>query len=222
MGKLLLLFVVVPIVEAILLAKIGDAIGWANTILLVIATGVVGAWLFRLEGGRAWRKWQQALATGKTPEDGVLGGLLLLVGGAFLITPGVVTDAVGLLLLLPPTRHALAKFLRPRIMTRFFQGSREGGAGGVDPRGGFRVFHFGTADLDGFGAQPGRGAGPFRAQVIDEDVPDDDADSGAQGEPRDDEAVDAVVVGRRVPVRRGRPELPRVIDAEFDVVDRDG
>lgn len=219
MGKLLLLFVVVPIVEAILLAKIGDAIGWANTILLVIATGVAGAWLFRLEGGRAWRKWQQALATGKTPEDGVLGGLLLLVGGAFLITPGVVTDAVGLLLLLPPTRHALAKFLRPRIMSRFFSGSpAEGGAGG-----GFRVFHFGTADLGGFGPRSGADVGPFRAQVVEDDAVDGDViDVDARDEDGEAEAVDAVVVGRRVAVRRERRELPRVIDAEFDVVDRDG
>ena len=208
MGKLLLLFVVIPIVEAILLAKIGDAIGWANTILLVVATGVVGAWLFRLEGGRAWRKWQDALATGQTPEDGVLGGLLLLLGGAFLITPGVVTDAVGLLLLLPPTRHALARFLRPRIMAGFFERSETGTGGG------FRVIHFGGGDLHGFGGQAARGDGPFHADVVDDDV--------VVQEPGDDDVVDAVVVGRRVAVRRERRELPAVIDAEFDVVERDG
>jgi UPF0716 protein FxsA len=218
-GKLLLLFVVVPIVEAILLAKIGDAIGWANTIALVIATGVVGAWLFRLEGGRAWRKWQRALATGKTPEDGVLGGLLLLLGGAFLITPGVVTDAVGLLLLLPPTRHALASFLRPRIMARFFEGPQ--GAEG-ESRGGFRVIHFGMGDLGGMGRGPGEVADPFgRRPIADDDVIDarvvDDEDEGQDVEP-----VEAVVVGRRVGVDREPHQLPRVIDAEFDVVDRDG
>ena len=214
MGKLLLLFVVVPIVEAILLSKIGAAIGWANTILLVIATGVVGAWLFRLEGGRAWRRWQQALATGKTPEDGVLGGLLLLLGGAFLITPGVVTDAVGLLLLLPPTRHALAKFLQPRIMKRFFTGPGvtrgEGGA-----QRGFRVVHFGMGDLGGFGGPAEEYGGPFRDH-------DDDVIDAKVVDAEDDEAVDAVVVGRRVAVRRERRELPRVIDADFDVVERDG
>ncbi|MEQ9325454.1 MAG: FxsA family protein [Polyangiaceae bacterium] len=214
MGKLLLLFVVVPIVEAILLAKIGDAIGWANTILLVIATGVVGAWLFRLEGGRAWRKWQQALSSGKTPEDGVLGGLLLLLGGAFLITPGVVTDVVGLLLLIPPTRRALASFLRPRIMARFFHGGASASGGG------FRVIQFGGPGLGDFAAR-GRDPGPFRAEVIDEDDVDHGIDDDAARAP-DGEVVDAVVVGRRVAVRGERRELPRVIDAEFDVVDRDG
>jgi len=214
-GKLLLLFVVVPIVEAILLAKIGDAIGWANTIALVIATGVLGAWLFRLEGGRAWRKWQRSLATGQTPEEGVLGGLLLLLGGAFLITPGVVTDAIGLLLMLPPTRHALARFLRPRIMARFFEGrGRDGG-------GGFRVFHFGVGQGIGLDDVPGDQAGPFRARVIDDD---DEPISPREHEDRasDDEPAEAVVVGRRVAVRRERRELPRVLDADFDVVEHDG
>lgn len=220
MGKLLLLFVVVPLLEAVLLAKIGAAIGWANTIALVILTGVVGAWLFKLEGGRAWRKWQRALATGKTPEDGVLGGLLLLLGGAFLITPGVVTDAVGLLLLLPPTRHLLVRFLRPRIMSRFFEGAGSAGAGsdGGGFRGGFRVMHF------GLGGEAGRH--PFDVEVVDDDdAPPRSAGEGA-GEGADEGAgeSEAVVVGRRVTVRRPSTppaDRPRVIDADFEVVDRD-
>lgn len=136
MGKLLLLFVVVPLIEALLLAKIGAAIGWMNTILLVLATGVIGAWLFRLEGGRAFGKWQEAVSMGRMPEEGVLSGLLLLLGGALLITPGVVTDAVGLLLLIPQTRQMIARFLEPRVMARFRR------VGGGHESGRVRVFHF--------------------------------------------------------------------------------
>ena len=116
MAKLLLVFIVVPLVEALLLAKIGAALGWANTIVLVILTGIVGAWLFKLEGGRAWRKWQESLAQGRTPEEGVLGGLLLLLAGALLVTPGVITDGVGLALLFGPTRRMLSAWLMPRVV----------------------------------------------------------------------------------------------------------
>ena len=113
------MFIVVPLVEALLLAKIGAALGWANTIVLVILTGIVGAWLFKLEGGRAWRKWQESLAQGRTPEEGVLGGLLLLLAGALLVTPGVITDGVGLALLFGPTRRMLSAWLMPQITDRF-------------------------------------------------------------------------------------------------------
>jgi len=134
-AKLLLVFIVVPLVEALLLAKIGAALGWANTIVLVILTGIVGAWLFKLEGGRAWRKWQESLAQGRTPEEGVLGGLLLLLAGALLVTPGVITDGVGLALLFGPTRRMLSAWLMPQITDRF---SRRDFGGG----GGVRVVHF--------------------------------------------------------------------------------
>ena len=146
MGKLLVvLFVVVPLVETFLLAKIGAILGWTNTILLVLATGVLGGWLAKLEGARAWRKWREALTRGQMPEDGVLSGLLLLVGGALLITPGVLTDAVGLLLLLPPTRRAIANFIRPRLKKRFMEGPSQQAGSHV------RVVRFGSA-LPDFGA----------------------------------------------------------------------
>jgi UPF0716 protein FxsA len=197
-GKLLLLFVIVPLVEAFLLAKLGAVMGWANTVALVIVTGVVGAWLFRLEGTRAWRGWQRALSEGREPADGVLSGLLLLLGGAFLITPGVLTDALGILLLLPWTRQRLAAFLEPRLKAKFFgDGQVAGGTGGVS-RGGVRVIHFGNVGLGGSGlggSGQGGGArppGPF-------------AGGG-----------DAVVVGR--PVAIAPKAAPKVIDADFEVI----
>jgi len=113
-GKFILLFTLIPLVEFYLLTVIGGAIGFWNTVGLVIVTGILGGWLAKLEGRRAWRTWQGALAEGKIPEEGVLGGALLLVGGVLLITPGVLTDAVGLLLLIPLTRKLIAdRFVRP-------------------------------------------------------------------------------------------------------------
>jgi UPF0716 protein FxsA len=114
-GKLLLLFILVPLLDAWLLFKVAGVLGFVETLALVIFTGVLGAWLFKLEGTRTWGKWQQSLAEGRMPEEGVLGGVMLLLGGALLVTPGVITDAVGLLLLLPPTRRLIAKLLRPRL-----------------------------------------------------------------------------------------------------------
>lgn len=115
MGKLLLLFILVPLLDAWLLFKLGGILGFMSTLALVLITGVVGAWLFRLEGTRTWGVWQKSLAAGQVPEEGVLGGVMLLLGGALLVTPGVITDAVGLVLLLPPTRRLIAAALRPRL-----------------------------------------------------------------------------------------------------------
>jgi UPF0716 protein FxsA len=174
-GKVILLFVVVPLVETYLLAHIGAAIGWANTIALVIVTGVFGGWLAKLEGARAWHRWRAALAEGRVPEEGVLEGLLLLIGGALLITPGVLTDALGLALLIPTTRRLVAGFIRPRIEQRVQQQAStvveqsrvrviRFGAGG--PAGGLGLYPFehGAADMGGepgvIGRQPPRSATP--------------------------------------------------------------
>jgi UPF0716 protein FxsA len=152
-GKVLLLFILVPLVETYLLSLIGGAIGWANTIALVIVTGVLGGWLTKLEWGRAWRGWQRALAEGRMPDDGVLSGVLLLIGGALLITPGVLTDFVGLCLLIPPTRRALARYLRPRLEKRFLHdGDDASSDGGVGPT--VRVIRFGHGFPPGFDADP--------------------------------------------------------------------
>jgi UPF0716 protein FxsA len=183
-GKyLVLLFVVVPLVETFLLAKIGAAMGWTNTILLVLATGLIGGWLAKLEGARAWRKWREALNRGQMPEDGVLSGLLLLVGGALLITPGVLTDAVGFLLLLPPSRRAIASFIRPRLEKRFVGGASAQNGGfhyqaGQQAGHNVRVIRFGAVpDFGGPDAEPRRE--PIRRpprQIIDAEFELNDPD----------------------------------------------
>lgn len=112
MGKLLLLFTVVPLVELYLLLYLGSFIGFWPTVAIVLVTGVLGAMLAKREGLRVFRRWSDALREGRMPEEGVLGGVLVLVGGVLLVTPGVLTDVTGLLLLFPPTRRFVAERLR--------------------------------------------------------------------------------------------------------------
>lgn len=123
MAKLLLLFTVVPLCELYLLLLIDDLIGLLPTVAIVLTTGVVGAILAKAEGMRVLRQWQKSLVRGKVPEEGVLGGVLILIGGVLLVTPGVVTDLVGILLLVPPTRRFVADVIRRRLEQRIQDGS---------------------------------------------------------------------------------------------------
>lgn len=113
---LVLLLVVVPLVELAVIIQVGQRLGVGWTILLVVVTGVVGAWLLRHEGRRAWAQFQAAIAEGRWPGDEVTQGALVLFGGALLLTPGFLTDGVGLLLLVAPTRAAISALLRSRIV----------------------------------------------------------------------------------------------------------
>jgi UPF0716 protein FxsA len=101
---LLALFILVPLAELYVILKVGDAIGAIWTILLLAADSVLGSLLLRAQGRSVWRRFNTALAEGKMPHREVIDGVLVIFGGAFLITPGFITDIVGLLLLLPPTR----------------------------------------------------------------------------------------------------------------------
>ncbi|MDP8931842.1 MAG: FxsA family protein [Actinomycetota bacterium] len=112
---LLLAFIVVPIVELAVIIAIGGRIGLPLTVALLLLDSVLGAVLVRSEGRRAWRAFRSALQAGRWPGDEVVQGALILVGGALLVTPGFVTDAVGLLALLPPTRTLASRYLRRRL-----------------------------------------------------------------------------------------------------------
>ena len=121
--RLLLLFTLVPLVELVLLLILADNTSWQFTVALVLVTGVVGAALARHEGLRCLRRVQQKLAAGELPGDALLDGLMILLAGALLITPGVLTDLVGFALLLPAFRRVvkgrLARRLRARIRVSF-------------------------------------------------------------------------------------------------------
>lgn len=108
---LLLLFVVVPVAEISLLIDIGSSIGLGNTILIVIFTAILGAWLVRQQGFATLFKVQQEMNAGRLPAMELAEGVLLLFAGAVLLTPGFITDAVGFALLTPPIRRALISWV---------------------------------------------------------------------------------------------------------------
>jgi UPF0716 protein FxsA len=117
--RLLLLFTLVPLVELALLIQLGRVIGLAATIAIVLLTGVIGATLARWQGLVTLRRVQTEMAEGRVPTDALVDGLLILVAGAMLFTPGLITDTIGCLLLIPPTRtavrRALVEALRRRV-----------------------------------------------------------------------------------------------------------
>ena len=115
---LVVLFIIVPIAELALLIQVGQLIGVWWTILLLIADAILGSWLLRAQGRAAWRRFNQALAGGKLPHREVVDGVLIIFGGALLLTPGFITDVFGLLFLIPPTRAVLRRLLVRRGMLK--------------------------------------------------------------------------------------------------------
>jgi UPF0716 protein FxsA len=120
---LILLFILVPIVELYVILQVGDAIGAVPTILLLAADSMIGAILLRSQGRSVWRKFNRALAERRMPHREILDGIGIVFGGAFLLTPGFITDVVGLLLLLPPSRVAIRRFLTRRLGKRLTFGA---------------------------------------------------------------------------------------------------
>ena len=94
-GLLILLFVAMPIVEIYVIIQVGQVIGPWWTILLLIADSIIGSWLLRREGGRAWQALRTALAEGRMPARELADGVLIVVGGTLMISPGFVTDLFG-------------------------------------------------------------------------------------------------------------------------------
>jgi UPF0716 protein FxsA len=115
---ILILFVVLPLVELGLLLRVSEWLGTMSTLALVIATGVIGATLARLEGIRVLAAMQRDLAEGRMPAPYLLDGLMILVAGVLLITPGLLTDAVGFALLVPVVRAIVKERLRRALERR--------------------------------------------------------------------------------------------------------
>lgn len=115
--KLFLIFAIVPAVELALLIKVGTLMGAMNTVLLVLATALLGAYLVKLEGLNVFYRFQRNLNEGIFPAEEIFDGVLLLIAGAVLITPGFVTDILGLLLVFPLSRGLIKKLIR-RYMER--------------------------------------------------------------------------------------------------------
>ena len=114
-GYLVLLFTIVPAVELAILIRVGTFIGVGNTLFLIVFTGVVGAALARYQGLLVLMRIQESLNKGAMPNEELMDGLMILVGGIVLLTPGFITDAMGLFLLLPWTRALIKLFVRHRF-----------------------------------------------------------------------------------------------------------
>jgi UPF0716 protein FxsA len=112
---LALLFLFVPLAELYVILKVGDTIGIGWTILLLVADSLLGSWLLRSQGRAVWGRFNEILAQGRVPHREVIDGVLVIFGGALLITPGFLTDIVGLVLLLPPSRAIVRRVLARRM-----------------------------------------------------------------------------------------------------------
>src|ERR671910_1737635 len=115
---LVALFIVVPIAELAIIIQVGQALGVWWTIALLIADSILGSLLMRSQGRAAWRRFNQALQGGRAPAREVADGVLIIFGGALLLTPGFLSDIAGLLFLLPPTRAVIRRVFLRRAMTR--------------------------------------------------------------------------------------------------------
>ncbi|WP_049910918.1 FxsA family protein [Halorubrum lipolyticum] len=190
---LLALLLVVPLVDALFLIVVATRLGWAVTVALVVLTAVLGMLLLRAEGRATLARVQRKLARGEPPTDELLDGGLLIAAGAFLLTPGLVTDAVGFLLALPlsrvPIRMALKKYVVIPYLDRETDGFTTGnvyiggfpggdgngaGAGFTMGGGAFGGGNFGNGD--GFDAGDAGGTDEFNGQGSTGDSTGDAAD----------------------------------------------
>lgn len=130
LALLVLLFLVVPVVELVLIIKIGAAIGVLATVALLVLSSVVGSWLMKREGLGVVRRVQASLAAGRMPGVELIDGFLILLGGALMIAPGFLTDLLGIALLLPPVRAVVRRVLRRRFSARLLGTTGTPGAGG--------------------------------------------------------------------------------------------
>ncbi len=130
LSRLFLLFIVVPAIELVLLIQMGQWIGTLPTVGLIVVTGIVGAYLARQQGLNVLTRIQQETQSGQMPAGALLDGAMILVAGAVLMTPGVLTDALGFLLLIPTTRKLLRQFAWRQIQQMMARGQiRVGGFG---------------------------------------------------------------------------------------------
>lgn len=119
---LVVVFIVVPLAELYVILRVGDEIGLLWTLLILVADSILGALLLRSQGRAVWRRFNEAFRAGRMPHREVIDGVLVIFGGAFLITPGFLTDIVGLLLLVPPTRALVRRVITRRLGTRIAGG----------------------------------------------------------------------------------------------------
>jgi UPF0716 protein FxsA len=131
-ARLLVLFVCIPLIELILLLQIGKMMGLGATVALVIVTGLVGASLAQQQGFKVWTKIQAELQSGRMPAGELVDGLLILIGGLVLITPGLLTDLCGFALMTPVVRRFVRARLDRRFRTMTSKHRHQGDSGVID------------------------------------------------------------------------------------------
>jgi UPF0716 protein FxsA len=175
--RLLALLLLIPLVDGLLLVFVAGMVGWEVTVALVVLTALVGTLLVRAEGRHTIRELQAEIGRGEIPTDRIVDGGFLLVAGAFLLTPGLVTDALGFLLTLPPTRYVFRVAAKKWVIMPYVDKQTGGFASG-------NVYTFGfpnPGDLGGSGSDsggfgPGGGSGSAGGDAADDTYRmDDDA-----------------------------------------------
>ena len=161
-------FVVVPLVEIWAILQVGQLVGPWWTILLLVLDSMVGAWLIKREGGRAWQALRTALQDGRMPAREIADGALILIGGTLMLSPGFVLDVAGILLILPFTRPVARRLLTTVVERRLVAAPAFGGTFGGPFGAGFGP-GFGPGSDPGNAHRPGPGGdGPVvRGDVVD-------------------------------------------------------
>ena len=134
MRILLLIFIVVPVIEMVILIEVGSRIGAFPTVGLVLLTAVVGVWLLKLQGLLTLSRVQAKLARGELPDTELLEGVMLLIGGTLLLTPGFVTDTIGFICLVPGLRQPIARWILARGVINTIW-ARSAAQAGQEPQG---------------------------------------------------------------------------------------
>jgi UPF0716 protein FxsA len=165
---LIVLFIVVPIAELYVIIQVGQLIGVWPTLALLLADALLGSWLVKHQGRGAWRRFNEALAARRFPGKEVADGVLIVIGGTLLLTPGFITDVFGFFLLIPPTR-AISRRLLKRFTIGRFTVVGVGGPGPFSRPGG-------GPGPNGGGSRPSR---DYDFDATAEEVPSD-----GNGEPR--------------------------------------
>jgi UPF0716 protein FxsA len=117
--RILFALLLVQLADLYLLVWLSHNFGFWETLTLTLGTGILGSALARREGVRVWRRWRAALQERRAPEEGMVDAMLVLIGGALLIAPGLITDVLALILLVPFTRHPLAAIIRRQLQGEF-------------------------------------------------------------------------------------------------------
>ena len=123
--KLLIIFATVPLLELALLIKVGEFIGIIPTIIIVASTGIIGVTLAKKQGYQVIAKIKNNIELGKLPANDLIGGVLILIGGTMLLTPGIITDITGFSLIFPLTRNRFIKFAKKKIR-KYIENNRRG------------------------------------------------------------------------------------------------